>query len=302
MDQAEITSDITQEASGWSVQKKLTVLAAAGLAGISVAILWNANITDPLALQFQKFAVGTTTVSNATLAVALAFISGASMIITACGWPMILNLTAMAQESKSRKGWLISAGLYTLGLMIVMTVVGALVGFLGGFFVNALAKTATKLLVTVIVYTFVGIYALLGALQEFGFVNVPWLFPWLGQPRFASKLSGYRQSFVLGMVIGGGFGIGCPFPTYQAVLAFVAAIGSPLVGALALGANAVGRVIPIFIIGSFLMAGFGTRQVFAWIEKKSNAIHMVNAIALSLLGAFMIAYWTILVAAKVLFK
>lgn len=286
----------------WSLSKKLVALAIAALIGIVLAVIWDHEVVDPLALQFQKLVVGTTAVSNSTLAVFLAFISGMSMIITACGWPMILNLTAMAQESKSRKSWLISVGLYTLGLVIVMAVVGALFGFFGGLFVNVLAQTSTKLAVTTIVYTIVGVYALLGALQEFGFINIPWLFPWLKQPRFVSVLRGYKQSFVLGAVIGGGFGVGCPFPTYHAVLAFIAAIGDPLVGATALAANAVGRVIPIFIVGSLILGGLGAPKVFAWIQKRSETIHIINGLALALLGVFMIVYWTILVGSKVFFK
>ena len=104
----------------------------------------------------------------------------------------------------------------------------------------------------------------------------------------------------MGAVIGGGFGVGCPFPTYQAVLAFIAAIGSPAVGAAALGANAIGRVIPIFIVGSLIIGGIGARKVFSWIERKSESIHMLNGSALALLGTFMIVYWTILVATKFL--
>lgn len=287
----------------WSISKKLIALIVAAVVGVFIAKIWNYQVTDPLALQFQKFIVGTTVVSNSALAIILAFVSGASMIITACGWPMILNLTAMAQESKSKKEWLLSAGFYTLGLMIVMAIVGAVVGFLGFLFIDSLAKTSTKLTVSVIVYTLVGFYATLGGLQEFGFIKVAKLFPWLGQPRFITKkIKGYRQSFVLGAVIGGGFGIGCPFPTYHAVLAFIAAIGNPLIGALALGGSAVGRVIPIFIVGSLLVSGFGAQRIFGWIAKRSNTIHMMNAIALSLLGVFMIMYWTVLVGLKIFFK
>lgn len=290
---------VTIQQKPWSISKKLMWLIIAAVIGAFIAKLWNYQVSDPLALQFQKFVVGTTAVSNSTVAILLAFFSGMSMIITACGWPMILNLTAMAQESKSRTSWLISVGLYTLGLMIVMAIVGAIVGFLGGFFIQTLEKTSTKLIVTVSIYTLVGIYALLGALQEFGFVNLPGLFPWLKQPRFVSGLKGYKQSFILGAIIGGGFGVGCPFPTYYAVLAFIAAIGSPVVGALALGANAVGRVIPIFIVGSLILGGLGAPKVFAWIQKRSETIHMINGIALAILGVFMIVYWTLLVGSKV---
>ncbi|MBI2074282.1 MAG: hypothetical protein HYT83_00420 [Candidatus Levybacteria bacterium] len=296
------TTTIVSEPKPWSFSKKLVWLMIAAILGAFIAKIWNYEVTDPLALQFQKLVVGTVAVLNSTLAVILAFVSGMSMIITACGWPMILNLTAMAQESRSRRTWLISVGLYTLGLMIVMAIVGAIVGFLGGYFIHALEKTSTKLIVTVSVYTLVGLYALLGALQEFGFINVPTLFPWLKQPRFVSGLKGYKQSFVLGAVIGGGFGVGCPFPTYHAVLAFIAAIGSPIVGATALAANAVGRVIPIFIVGSLILGGFGTPKVFTWIQKRSETIHMINGIALAVLGVFMIVYWTILVGTKVFLK
>jgi cytochrome c biogenesis protein CcdA len=268
--------------------------------GALIALLWDAHVTDPLATQFQRLTVGTLVPSNADLAVALAFVSGMSMIVTACGWPMILNLTAIAQTSKNRRGWLLSAGSYALGLMIVMSVVGALVGLAGGIFVGALSQLSARLTVTVVIYTIVGLYALLGALQEFRFIDAPWLFPWFKQPKFVSGLKGYRQSFAMGAVIGGGFGVGCPFPTYQAVLLFVVAIGSPFVGALALAANAMGRVIPIFLAGSLIIGGLGAKRTFSWIQRKSYSIHMINGLALAVMAAFMILYWTVLVGGKFL--
>lgn len=60
----------------------LTFIAASAI-GISLAVLWNHRVSDPIAMAIQQGVVGTTTPVEVLGAAALAFVAGASMIVTA---------------------------------------------------------------------------------------------------------------------------------------------------------------------------------------------------------------------------
>ncbi|GEM_PF-6942608 len=60
----------------------LTFLAAAAI-GVNLAILWDYQVVDRIAMAIQQGVVGTTTPVEVAGAAALAFVAGASMIVTA---------------------------------------------------------------------------------------------------------------------------------------------------------------------------------------------------------------------------
>ena len=56
---------------------------SAALIGVALAVLWNHQVADPIAMGIQRSIVGTTTPAELAGAMALAFVAGASMIVTA---------------------------------------------------------------------------------------------------------------------------------------------------------------------------------------------------------------------------
>ncbi|MBI2887502.1 MAG: hypothetical protein HYY02_09865 [Chloroflexi bacterium] len=60
----------------------LTFISAIAI-GIGLAVLWNHRVSDPIAMAIQQGVVGTTTPVEVLGAAALAFVAGASMIVTA---------------------------------------------------------------------------------------------------------------------------------------------------------------------------------------------------------------------------
>lgn len=58
-------------------------LAFSALLGTVIAWVWNYEVMDPIAKNFQQWVVGTTTPTGFGVAAFLSLVSGASMIVTA---------------------------------------------------------------------------------------------------------------------------------------------------------------------------------------------------------------------------
>lgn len=206
------------------------------------------------------------------------------------------------QEAKTRTGWLVSAGLFTLGNVIVAALIGALVGATGGAIVQAFTSRQTVLAVSAVVYSAVGLFALAYGLLEFGFIKLPVPALHGSVPGFVQRLSYYPRSFSLGLVVGGGFTVGCPFPTYHIILSWIAATGSLPLGAAVLGLYGVGRAFPVFVVGLMLFAGIKPAALTRWIREHGALVHQINGLGLTLFAAFMLSYWGLLLSLRVLLR
>jgi cytochrome c biogenesis protein CcdA len=250
---------------------------------------------DPVnlfALRLTESSVGTTNVTALSVGVVLAFVSGATMIFTPCGMPLIFALNSMAREGKeSDRSWLPPFVLFTAGIAGVMAVWGAIVGLAGGGIVDFLADPARRFTVTEILYSALGVLALLMALWEFGWVRLPRLGGHRGIPASVARLSRYPRSLAMGAALGGGFGVGCPFPTYQAVLAWAALVGNPLYGAVVLAANALGRAAPLYVVGGLAYHGTEQRAISRWLIGNSARAKLINGTGLAAFAGLMIALW-----------
>ena len=206
------------------------------------------------------------------------------------------------QEAQTRTGWLVSAVLFTLGNVIVAASVGAIVGGAGGAIVQAFTNQRTVLTVSTVVYTLLGLFALAYGLVEFGFVKLP--VPGLHRqvPGVVQTLGYYPRSFVLGLVLGGGFTVGCPFPTYHVILGWIAVTGSVLVGGLVLGVYGLGRAFPVFVVGLVLFAGVQPRLLTRCIRHHRDLIHQINGLGLTVFAAFMLTYWGVLLSLRVVLR
>lgn len=60
----------------------VTFMSAATM-GVALAAFWNFRVVDPVAMAIQRTVVGTTTPAELVTALALAFVAGASMMVTA---------------------------------------------------------------------------------------------------------------------------------------------------------------------------------------------------------------------------
>lgn len=277
---------------------KRALLAAGLVAGALIAYVLY-EFFDPVnlfALRLGERTVGTTNPTTLAVGVALAFFSGVTMIFTPCGMPLMFTLNSMAQEGREQgRSWLPPFLLFTAGIALVMAAWGLVIGLVGGGIVDFLAEPSRRFTVTEVLYSVLGVLALVMALWEFGWVRLPRLGGHRAMPRRLAGLNPYPRSFGMGAALGGGFGVGCPFPTYQAVLAWVAVVGNPFYGALVLGANALGRVAPLYVVGGLVYRGAEQRAVSRWLLGNSRRAKLINGTALAAFAALMLVLWGALV-------
>jgi cytochrome c biogenesis protein CcdA len=273
---------------------KARLLAAGLVVGVAMAYVLY-EFFDPVnlfALRLQDTTVGTTNVTALSVGLALAFVSGATMIFTPCGMPLIFGLNSMAREGRERgRSWLPPFVLFTVGIASVMAIWGAVVGLAGHGIVSFLAEPSRRFAVTEILYSLLGVLALLMALWEFGWVRLPRVGGHRAMPARFAKLNRYPRSLAMGAALGGGFGVGCPFPTYQAVLAWAALVGNPFYGAAALAANALGRAAPLYVLGGLAYSGADQRAISRWLIGNSGRAKLVNGTGLAAFAALMLVLW-----------
>lgn len=274
-------------------RKVMLLVAGLVLGGLIAYLLY--SFFDPVnlfALKLQKAAVGTTNVTSLSVGAALAFVSGVTMIFTPCGMPLVFTLNSMAREGKEgARSWVPPFLLFTLGITVVMGIWGAIVGFAGGGIVSFLGDPDRRFTVTEVLYSLLGVLALLMALWEFGWVRLPRIGGHRAMPLGIARLSPYPRSLAMGAALGGGFGVGCPFPTYQAVLAWAALVGNPLYGALLLAANALGRAAPLWIVGGLAYRGTEQRAITRWLLGNSARAKLINGTALAAFAGLMLVLW-----------
>ena len=157
------------------------------------------------------------------------------------------------------------------------------------------------MLTAVIVFSIVGVVVLYFGLGEFGFIRQKGLLSGIFHKaqEMSLKLRGYKKSFITGATMGGALGVGCPFPTYHAVLLWAALIGNPFYGALLGGVLALGRILPLVIFGLLTSLKVRPQRMVQLIIGKKEAIHLANGVGLVILGSFSITFWLLFIAPKV---
>lgn len=250
---------------------------------------------DPVnlfAFRLQEATVGTTNVTTLSIGVALAFVSGVTMIFTPCGMPLVFTLNSMAREGREHeRSWLPPFLLFTAGITLVMAVWGLVVGAAGRGVVSFLADPSRRFALTEVLYSLLGLLALLMALWEFGWVRLPRLALPRGIPRRIAGLRPFSRSLAMGAALGGGFGVGCPFPTYQAVLAWAALTGNPLYGAAVLASNALGRAAPLLVAGALAYRGTDQRAISRWLLSNSARAKLISGTGLAVFAGLMLVLW-----------
>ena len=272
--------------------RRWLALALSAIAAAALALLWSRLISPQAVIGYQADLLEGIGAAGVWVALGLSFTIGVSMIFVPCTFPLVFALSPLAEEARTRRGWIAAITLFSLGLTAAMAAVGAIIALAGSALLGLFAEEQARLNLTLLLYSMIGLFALAYALHEFGFFALPGL-PMAEMPGWARTLGRYPRSLILGLVVGGGLGVGCPAPTYYALLLFDAAVGDALFGAALLAVNALGRVAPIVLIGSIFFAGTAPGTVSHWVAQRRAAVRIVNGVALTLLGGFLLTYWTV---------
>jgi cytochrome c-type biogenesis protein len=206
----------------------------------------------------------------------IAFGAGIAAFISPCVLPLvpiyIANLGGVVSLSAEvkRRNILLHTISFVLGLTIVYTLVGAIVGLFGRFIPpDILRKVGGTILILF------GIY-LLAALK------IPRLNFELHLNRPLWGKVGYLRSALMGAVFAAGIGT-CTLPTLSAILTM--ATDSPAKGALLFIVYSLGLGLPFIAVGLALGSAL---PVLKWLRRHSTATSIVSSILLIVIGSLML--------------
>jgi len=178
--------------------------------------------------------------SFSLLGYGLVFLAGIATSITPCNVSMVPVIIAHVSGSRAgrKKGFVLSS-FFTLGTATTFMLLGLIIASIGGIF-----GTSQK-----VIYYFVAGVCIIIGLNLLGLIPLNFSYGY-GLTDRVGNPKGYLGSYMLGMVMGLA-GSQCGTPIMLAILSLALAKGQWLYGAVLLFIYALGRGVPIVVVGTF---------------------------------------------------
>ncbi|MFQ5968516.1 MAG: cytochrome c biogenesis protein CcdA [Acidimicrobiia bacterium] len=243
--------------------KKGQFLFAVAVGAVLAIISWQAGILDGSSNIFGGLQESAVSAGGPDTAVAIgaAFLIGASMIVLPCGYPSVFAMPSILSSRERLRDRTTLSVLFVAASALPLAALGVGLAFGGDAILGLLDSMKARMGFAVVLYSLLGIVALVYALSELGLFRLPSLTQRLRGPDMPGEDRPYRRALVLGGTMGAGMGMGCPMPTYYVLLGWVAASANPAYGAIVLGAYGLGRVLPAVGLGGLIVAGMERRRV-----------------------------------------
>jgi len=215
--------------------------------------------------------------SNPAMSVglALSYAAGLSMIVLPCTFPLVFVIVPLSMGHEYKKGF-IMALLFSIGLIITLTLYGVIVAIAGRY----IGVTRIQQLI----YTAAGLAALLFGLAELRLLNFS--LPAYGgaTPQIITRQGDYLKAFFLGLFLGNA-GVACPNPATYVILTYIATTGSVVTGATLQFVNGVGRATPLIFLSILGIVGVNAT---GWLVSKKEAIDKITGWGLVFFGVIII--------------
>ena len=178
--------------------------------------------------------------SFSLLGYGLVFLAGIATSITPCNVSMVPVIIAHVSGAQAgrREGFALSS-FFTLGTATTFMLLGLVIATIGGIF-----GTSQR-----VIYYFVAGVCIVIGLNLLGLIPLNFSFGY-GLTERVSNRKGFLGSYILGLVMGLA-GTQCGTPIMLAILSIALANGQWLYGAILLFIYALGRGVPIVVIGTF---------------------------------------------------
>jgi cytochrome c-type biogenesis protein len=139
----------------------------------------------------------------------LSFAAGLSMIVLPCTLPLVFIIVPLSMGKSYKKG-LFMAILFSLGLILTLSLYGVGVALLG--------QSLGLQQVAQVMYIIAGVLAFVFGLAELKLISfeIP---SYKRMPDFIQKQPDYFKAFLLGLFLGNA-GIGCPNPATYVILSY----------------------------------------------------------------------------------
>lgn len=213
--------------------------------------------------------------THSALVVGLAFLGGVASSFLPCAISMLPVLVGYVGGYASDSKWdvFVQAGLFIVGLALVMTVFGVSASLLGVTF-GAFIGSGW--------YYAIGLLAIVMALKLLGVIHIP-------LPQFVTKLPESKSGrFVAPIILGAAFGTAsspCGTPFLAAILGFISREKNVLLGGASLFSYALGQGVLILVVGLFT----GLLKHMAILRHVGSVINKLSAVLFIMVGLMLIA-------------
>jgi|SRR5687768_10714190 len=198
---------------------------------------------------------------------------------------MIFVIVPLGEEAKDKLYWVVRVIMYTAGSMVGASLMALLLGYAG----QGIRALFPGISVGWVV-GFLGVTALVFALQELGFIKLP--MPQVGWqvPKSWQKSSRLTGNTLYGIVLGAGIFTYIPFASFYLLLMWYMAAGAVSLQAAVLLGMAYGlfRGIPAIVGGVSVLRGVYPVPVTNWLLDHLRWWHLINGLALIVVGSFLL--------------
>jgi len=216
--------------------------------------------------------MGLNTNANLITTLLIIFTTGLLSGLSPCTLPTVVFVAAYVsgrQDYSKKKGFVLSLA-FVLGIAFMLSILGMFAGLVGNILMNT----------RILNYIIAGVLLIMGLwlLKVFEFSSRKELF----QPT-PKKGSGMLGAFLLGIP----FGISaspCTMPITASVLAYSATKGSMVYGMVLMFAYAIGRSIPLLIVGTFT----GLLKNIQFLSKYQETVERISGVILLALALYFI--------------
>jgi len=204
----------------------------------------------------------------------IAYVAGLSMIVLPCTLPLVFIIVPLSMGKGYKKG-LAMALLFSLGLVIMITLYG--VG------IAAIGQSASLDQASTVMFLIAGVAAFVFGLSQLKIITLK-LPSYSGTPKFIQKRGDYAKSFFMGILLGNA-GVGCPNPLFYWLLIYIAGTGTLEIGASLGVVHGVGRAIPLILMSVLAVLGINATKS---LTVKRKSIERASGWMLIVIGSFLI--------------
>jgi len=216
----------------------------------------------------------------------LSFAAGLfATIALPCNYPLIFVVTSLALSSNYKKGLVLTV-LFSLGMIVTVTLYGFLVAYAGKVIGAAALRQWLLLLAGLSSYVF--------GLAELGVFHFKSSFFSSQLPESLQDKSDYIKSLVMGFLLGN-IGVGCANPLFYILMFYIAGSESVPKGIFLGIIHGLGRALPLIIIVMLTMLGFEATHLFStqrpFMKNFSTALLIFIGSVLIPAGIFNLGEW-----------
>ncbi len=239
---------------------------------------------------FWLFVLGTNTPVGAGWFL-FSYAAGLSMIVLPCTLPLAFVIVPLSMGKGFMRG-ISMAIAFSVGVTITLSMYGILAAVLGNAVVGF--SGAEGEVIKNWFYALAGIFAIVFALGNLGFIKVRMPTYSGAAPMFIQKQQEILKALLLGLFLGN-IGVGCPHPATPILLTRIAVEGDVFYGWLLFFVHAIGRITPLMLLALLAIAGVNATSALVKhrekIEKATGWGMVFVGAFLLVLGFFTHAWW-----------